>query len=113
MSALRVRAVRVLRHVMTSSGRPGTVAIGDRPMPGALMAAAGAIEAAVHGWDISQATGVRRPIPPELAAELLEASRALAPPGGRRPLFEEPVEPGPHAAPGERLVAYLGRRPLR
>ncbi|MEV3921064.1 maleylpyruvate isomerase family mycothiol-dependent enzyme [Actinomadura coerulea] len=116
VSALRVRAVRVLRHTMASSGRPGvgaeTAAIGDRCLPVAAVTGAGALEAAVHGWDVAQATGARRPIPADLAADLLDVSRTLAPPRGRLPLFCEPVEPGPRASAGDRLVAFLGRRPM-
>ncbi|MEV0661651.1 TIGR03086 family metal-binding protein [Actinomadura luteofluorescens] len=115
VSALRVRAVRVLRHTMAFSGCPdgdaGTAAIGDLCLPGELVAGAGALEAAVHGWDVAQATGARHPIPPDLAADLLDVSRTLAPPCGRRRLFGEPLDPGPHASPGDRLVAFLGRLP--
>ncbi|GAA4338765.1 hypothetical protein GCM10023178_52090 [Actinomadura luteofluorescens] len=85
--------------------------IAARPLSGALPAGAGALEAAVHGWDVAQATGAGQPIPPDLAADLLDVSRALAPPCGRLPLFGEPLDPGPHASPGDRLVAFLGRRP--
>jgi uncharacterized protein (TIGR03086 family) len=116
VSALRVRAVRLLRHSMASSGRPdrgaGTAAVGDLRLPVEAVAGAGALEAAVHGWDIAQATGERRPLPPDLAADLLDVSRTLAPPRCRRPLFGEPVDPRPHASPGDRLVAFLGRRPM-
>jgi uncharacterized protein (TIGR03086 family) len=114
VSALRVRAVRVLRQAGASSAPPGPgprAAIGDLRIPCELVAGAGALEAVVHGWDVAQATGARLPVPPGLALDLLAAARTLAPPDGRRPLFREPVEPGPHAPPGERLVAFLGRRP--
>ncbi|MEU9866942.1 MULTISPECIES: TIGR03086 family metal-binding protein [Actinomadura] len=115
VSALRVHAVRVLRHTMASSRRPdgaaGTAAIGDRCLPVEAVVGAGALEAAVHGWDVAQATGAARPIPPDLATDLLDVWRTLAPPCGRLPLFGDPVDPGPHATPGDRLVAFLGRRP--
>ncbi|WP_433467091.1 TIGR03086 family metal-binding protein [Spirillospora sp. CA-128828] len=106
VSALRVRAVRLLK---VSAARR-TVTIGDRRLAGGLVAAAGAIEVAVHGWDLSQATGEGRPIPPDLADELM-AFCPLVVPETRSPLFADPVEPGPRAGPGDRLVAYLGRRP--
>ncbi|WP_141579411.1 TIGR03086 family metal-binding protein [Actinomadura sp. WMMA1423] len=112
VSALRVRAVRVLRSARAAAGCPGrAAAIGDLRIPDGLVAGAGALEAAVHGWDVAQATGARRPVPPGLALDLLDVAGTLVPPGGRRPLFEEPVEPAPQASPGERLVAFLGRRP--
>ncbi|WP_170180729.1 TIGR03086 family metal-binding protein [Actinomadura pelletieri] len=109
VSAVRVRAVRLLRKSLC----PGRVEIGDRSMDRELMAAAGAIEVAVHGWDIAQASGRRAPVPPALADELLMIVPLLAPePQDRWPLFAEPVEPGVDAGAGDRLVAFLGRRPL-
>lgn len=109
VSALRVRAVRLLR----ASAALGTVTVGDRRLPGALMLGAGAIEVAAHGWDIAQATGEGRPVPPLLASDLLAICPLVLPGPPRRPLFADPVEPAPDAAPGDRLVALLGRRPLR
>lgn len=109
VSAVRVRAVRLLR----ASVSPARVDIGDRLLCGEQMAAAGAIEVAVHGWDIAQASGRRTPIPPELADELLRICPLVVPDSQRHPLFAEPVEPAPDAAPGDRLVAFLGRRSLR
>lgn len=108
VSSVRVRAVRLLR----ASGSPEPVEVGDRHLGGGLLAAAGAVEVAVHGWDIAQAAGRRSPIPPELADELLAVCPLVVPADARRPLFAEPVEPGPDAAAGDRLVAFLGRRPL-
>ncbi|NKZ08174.1 TIGR03086 family metal-binding protein [Actinomadura latina] len=107
VSALRVRAVRVLRATAVL----GRVSVGDRRLPGELLIGAGALEVAVHGWDIAQATGEGRAIPPVLAGDLL-AMCPLVLPEPRRPLFADPVEPAPDGAPGERLVALLGRRPL-
>jgi uncharacterized protein (TIGR03086 family) len=107
VSVLRVRAVRVLR----ASAAFDAVAVGDRRLPGRLLTGAGAVEVAVHGWDIAQATGEARPIPPVLAGDLLTMC-PLVLPDPRRPLFAGPVDPGPDASPGERLVALLGRRPL-
>jgi uncharacterized protein (TIGR03086 family) len=76
------------------------------------MEAAGAIEIAVHGWDISQACGTRRPIPDPLAATLLRIAPLLIPDTGRDPLFGPPVPVPPRAGPGDRLVAFLGRDPI-
>lgn len=107
VSELRVQAVRVLR----ASAARGAVTVGDRRLQGDLMAAAGAVEVAVHGWDIAQATGEARPIPPVLAADLLAVCPLVLPAPPRGPLFAEPVEAPPDASPGDRLVALLGRRP--
>ncbi|QKW33977.1 TIGR03086 family protein [Actinomadura sp. NAK00032] len=107
VSELRVQAVRVLR----ASAARGTVTVGDRRLQGDLMAAAGAVEVAVHGWDIAQATGEGRRIPPVLAADLLAVCPLVLPAPPRGPLFADPVEPPDDAPPGDRLVALLGRRP--
>ncbi|GAA1877177.1 TIGR03086 family metal-binding protein [Actinomadura bangladeshensis] len=108
VSALRVRAVRVLR----ASAALDAVAVGDRRLPGGMLARAGALEVAVHGWDIAQATGKPRPIPPLLAEDLLAVCPLVLPEPPRGPLFAAPVEPPPDAFGGERLVALLGRRPM-
>jgi uncharacterized protein (TIGR03086 family) len=86
--------------------------VGDLPLPALAMECAGAIEIAVHGWDISQACGRRRPIPDALAATLLAIAPLLIPETGRHPLFSPPVRPAAQASPGDRLVAFLGRKPL-
>ncbi|MEU5993885.1 TIGR03086 family metal-binding protein [Spirillospora sp. NPDC047418] len=108
VSALRVRAVRVLR---ASAALP-VVAVGDRRLAGGVLARAGALEVAVHGWDIAQATGEHRPIPPLLAEDLLAVCPLVLPEPPRGPLFAAPVEPPRGAGDGARLVALLGRRPM-
>jgi uncharacterized protein (TIGR03086 family) len=87
------------------------IAIADCRIVDTFIADAGALEFAVHGWDVSQAIGECRPIPPDLASDLLAMARSLVPVADRRPLFAPPVPVSPEAGPGERLVAYLGRAP--
>jgi uncharacterized protein (TIGR03086 family) len=94
----------------TCRGRQVLV-IGGLPLPAIAMECAGAIEIAVHGWDISQACGQRRPIPDALAATLLGIAPLLIPETARHPLFGPPVTAPAQASPGDRLVAFLGRRP--
>jgi uncharacterized protein (TIGR03086 family) len=107
--AFRDRAGRLLAAQAAAGGRPRLLDIGDLPLPAVAMECAGAIEIAVHGWDISQACGQHRPIPDELAASLLAIAPLLIPQTGRHPLFGPPVTPAADASPGDRLVAYLGR----
>ncbi len=71
----------------------------------------GALELAVHGWDLSRASGRREPIPGALATGLLDISPLLVPRTDRRPLFGPPVTVPPLAIPSDQLVAYLGRNP--
>jgi len=107
----RDRAGRLLAAWATAGRRRQVLDIGDLSLPGIAMEYAGAIEIAVHGWDISQACGRSRPIPDALAASLLAIAPLLIPESGRHPLFGPPVTAPAQAGPGDRLVAYLGRDP--
>lgn len=88
---------------------PGPVAVADRELRSDLLAAAGALEIAVHGWDVARACGVDRPLPPALALELLDVVPLLVRDGDRPHRFADPVDVPPHASPGTRLLAALGR----
>jgi uncharacterized protein (TIGR03086 family) len=88
------------------------IGIGDRAITLRSVAVLGALEVALHGWDISRACGPGRPIPAPLAAELLEIAPLLVDGSGRAPLFAPPVTPDPDAGPSDRLAAFLGRDPL-
>jgi uncharacterized protein (TIGR03086 family) len=107
----RDRAGRLLAAKSTADGRCQAVDIGDLALPAVVMECAGAIEIAVHGWDISQACGQRRQIPDALAASLLAIVPLLIPETGRHPLFSPPVRATAQAGLGDRLAAYLGREP--
>ncbi|GAA1181097.1 TIGR03086 family metal-binding protein [Pseudonocardia alaniniphila] len=76
-----------------------------------LATALGAIEVAVHGWDVARACGCTRPVPAVIAVDLLELVPALVPPGTRPGLFGAPVRVLPGAPPGDGLVAFMGRSP--
>ena len=108
---LRDQASRLLAARATTGCRRQVLDIGDLPLPAIAMECAGAIEIAVHGWDISQACGRCRPIPDALAATLLAIAPLLIPETGRHPLFRPPVTATAQASPGDRLVAVLGRTP--
>jgi uncharacterized protein (TIGR03086 family) len=79
-------------------------------LPAELAAAACALDAAVHAWDIAVATGQGSPLSPGLAAQLIPAARATAPP--LRGFAYAPAVPehaGDDAAAA--LLRYLGRDP--
>lgn len=105
----RDRAGLLLGAWTSAPGPPGVIAIADRRLPPGILAAVGALEIAVHGWDMSQACGQCRPIPALLAADLLEVAPVLVPALGRDPLFAAPVAVAPVADPSDRLAAFLGR----
>ncbi len=88
------------------------IGIGDRAITLSTVAALGALEVTLHGWDISRACGPARPIPRRLAADLLVIAPLLVGGACREPLFAAPVAAAPDAGPGDRLVAFLGRDPV-
>jgi uncharacterized protein (TIGR03086 family) len=109
VAAFRSGAVRLL-GAWTTAGE-GPVTVGGCPMQACMVAMTGAIEIAVHGWDIACATGNPRPIPPGLAGLLLDPAMALVTDATRGGLFAPAVPVTGTAAPAERLLAHLGRDP--
>ena len=114
---LRGQAARLLGACAGAGPAERRVAIGDRQLTASIVAVTetthitAAIEITVHGWDISFACRIGRPVPPGLAAVLLASAPLLITPETRPGLFADPVRlPGP-ACPGDRLVAFLGRHP--
>jgi hypothetical protein len=89
----------------------GVILIGGHWLPGDIAAGAGALEVAMHGWDIARACGRPEPIPLPLAARLLQLGPLLVPAAGRAPLFAEPVPVPAAAGPSDQLAAFLGRPP--
>jgi uncharacterized protein (TIGR03086 family) len=110
-ATFRDRAGRLLAAWTAAGGPDRTLVIGHRPLAASVVALTGAIDVAVHGWDISRACGRRRPIPPALALDLLKISRRVVTDATRGPQFAAPVPVSPMADPSDRLVAFLGRDP--
>jgi uncharacterized protein (TIGR03086 family) len=108
--AFRDRAGRLL-GACASPGQHEVIHIADGLLAPGSMAGVGALEIAVHGWDISRACGPCQPIPRELAADLLAMAPLLVPGPDRRPLFAAPVPVPPDAGPSDQLAAFLGRSP--
>ena len=106
---LRVRACSLLAS-WSRVARDGDVLVGDRPLSSSLLACAGALEVAVHGWDVSQTTGVRAPIPAALARDLLIWVDVLVSDADRPERFDHPIT-GPSIGPSSKLVMGLGREP--
>ena len=107
---VRDRAVRLLGSWASADGS-AAVCVGEMLVTAPLIAGAGAIEVTVHGWDVGQATGHPRPIPPELAEELLDLAVLFVRSTDRPGRFARPI-PVPATAPaGDRLLGFLGREP--
>ena len=76
-----------------------------------LLSCTGAVEIAVHAWDVGQSCGGRWPIPEPLAGLLLPAAEALVCDDERPGLFAAAVRVPAAANAGDRLAAFLGRAP--
>lgn len=116
VEVLRDRAAQLLCVSYAAPDCPERfVTIGGLPLPAGLVICTGAVEIAVHGWDVTaalaRADGSRgAPIPDALATRMLRLCPLLV--AGRENLFAVPVEVPAQASPGDRLVGYLGRRPF-
>ncbi|MGA9745859.1 MAG: hypothetical protein WBQ50_00225, partial [Nocardioides sp.] len=107
-ASLRERACRLLGAWAHEPGRPHVSVVGA-PIETTLLAATGAIEVAVHGWDISRACGEDRPIPESLAASLLVVAPLVIGPADRGGRFAPAYDVPPTADASARLLAFLGR----
>lgn len=87
------------------------VTVGDLPLATAIVTCTGALELAVHGWDIGHACGLRMPIPDALAEELLEIGPMFVSAADRPARFAVPAPAPAGAEAGEQLLAFLGREP--
>jgi uncharacterized protein (TIGR03086 family) len=106
---LRDRAANLLFACYAHHGPDRFVMVGGLPLPAGIVSCTGAVEIAVHGWDIRAARGRGGSIPPALATRMLRLSPLLV--TGREGLFGTPVQVPAQASPGDQLIAYLGRHP--
>jgi uncharacterized protein (TIGR03086 family) len=109
VARLRARACALLAAWSAQPGRR-TVAVADQELRSDLLAAAGALEIAVHGWDVAVACGRQRPLPTGLALDLLPVVPLLVADVDRPRRFGPRVAVLPYSDPGTRLLAALGRR---
>jgi uncharacterized protein (TIGR03086 family) len=110
VAALRDRARRLLGAWSGASDSRQTISVFGSPLTAGIVTSTGAIEIAVHGWDVAEACGRSRPLPAALAEELLELVPLFVTGRDRPVRFAAPVEVSPLADPGDRLVAFLGRK---
>ena len=112
VASLRNRACQLIGSWAAGADEPRRIAIADRELGAGLVAATGALEVAVHGWDVARACGQDRPVPAALADELLVLGSLLVGAGDRPTRFADPVPLSGPASASDRLVALLGRRPV-
>ncbi len=110
VARLRTRACRMIGSWATATV-PAPVAVADRSLTPEVVAAVGAVEVAVHGWDVMRACGGSTPVPAALAEELLDLCPLLVAETDLPARFSPARPVDPSASPGDRLVAYLGRDP--
>jgi uncharacterized protein (TIGR03086 family) len=109
VGVLRERAAALLCACYDGGPAERFVVVGGLPLPAGIVACTGAVEIAVHGWDVAAALGRGGSIPPGLATRLLALCPLLA--TSREGLFAAAVPVSPEASPGDRLLGYLGRDP--
>jgi uncharacterized protein (TIGR03086 family) len=80
------------------------------PMAPGLAAAACALDAAVHAWDIAAATGQESPLSKETARQLEPAARQIVEPL-RGFAYANALDPVPGDDAAAALLRYLGRDP--
>lgn len=108
IALLKDRACRLLSAWRVSQRE--AVSIGDTAMTTSILTSAGALEIAVHGWDVAEACGGGRPVPEPLAEELLELAPFLLHDADRPGRFGARVQVSPLAGASDRLLAFTGRR---
>ena len=79
----------------------------QRALPAATAAAACALDAAVHAWDITSALGR----PSALTPQLLPAAHAIVEPLRQYGAYAPALEPAAGDDPAAELLRYLGRNP--
>lgn len=109
VATLRSRACGLL-SAWHRADSPAAVSIAGSPLTAGILTSAGAIEVTVHGWDVAVACGRQRPIPDSLAEEMLELVPLFVTAADRPGRFGPALAVPPLAQPGERLLAFLGRR---
>jgi uncharacterized protein (TIGR03086 family) len=109
VEVLRDRAAELVCSAYGYASPEPFVLVGGLPMPAGLVTSTGAVEIAVHGWDVAQSLGGAEAIPAALATRMLGLGPLLV--AGRDGLFAPQVPVPAQASPGDRLVGYLGRNP--
>ncbi|MFI6501184.1 TIGR03086 family metal-binding protein [Nonomuraea typhae] len=111
VASLRRRACRLLGAWSRGARCPMPVAVGEAWLAREVVAGVGALEVAVHGWDVARACGGDRPLPDRLARELLELAVVFVADDDRPDRFHPLVRPASPASSSDRLLGFLGRSP--
>lgn len=104
--AVAQERIQALREAIAGAAKDSA---GTELLLDALRAAAN--ELAAHGWDIATALDMERPIPDATATALLALAEGRLTDAHRGDKFAAAVPVPAAAAPSDRCVAFLGRRP--
>ncbi len=111
--ALQTKACSLLGAWTSAASEDRThamdIAVGERRLPGHLLVSTAALEIAIHGWDVGQATGACPRIPASLARGLLDTAAVVVLPTDRGIRFAQRKSCAADDAPDVRLLAFLGR----
>lgn len=110
--ALQERVCALLAPWTAREG-DGLVSVAGSPLRAGVLAAAGALEVAVHGWDVAASLGLDHPLPEPLAADLITYLPLLVQPADRGVRFAPAVPVPPGAGAAAVLLGALGRDPGR
>lgn len=96
---------------VSADGGPVPTPLPSGAMPPADAAAAAALDAAIHAWDIAMGTGQASPLTPGLARALTPVAKSIVEPLRQYGVYAAALEPGAGADDAASLLCYLGRSP--
>ena len=110
LDSICLRARGLLGHWQSVRGGVDCdIDLAELSLPRELLGAVGALEIALHGWDVAEAIARPRAIPPDLAMDLWPVARDHITAADRPFRFGAPVEVSAWATPATRLLAHAGR----
>ncbi|GAA1620496.1 hypothetical protein GCM10009789_87610 [Kribbella sancticallisti] len=108
--ALRIERLHLIARHPDNVGRE-TVPIEGAAIVRDHLSAVGALEIAVHAWDVTTAKVQAPDIPPPLATALMTTAIAVVARDDRGIRFGPPVPMSRESRVSDRLLAFLGRQP--
>lgn len=96
---------------ISGDGGPVPTPLPSGAMEPADAAAAAALDAAIHAWDIAMGTGQASPLTPALARALTPVAKSIVEPLRQYGVYAAALEPGADADDVAVLLCYLGRSP--
>lgn len=111
LTSLRDQACTLLGGWLREAPAEAAVSVDGRPLTSFLVTATGALEVAVHGWDVARTCGFPGGLPEGLARDLLPLAHLVVTDEDRPGRFAPAVAVPAQAPRSARLLAFLGRVP--